>query len=469
MRPLGKPAAPQGQIHHSGQSSGPSRPRNAPPNWCRTELRWAYALGRILRACIVGDPDFTARGFLLREEHARYRGLSSSWFKRRLGLLSSPEGLLGEPSPLSPWLTSFVMQLLQWPGVQVGDHSGVGLHGIETPAQLLRVVEHRQEHQRALYAVQSRMPVYLLPASRGKRDGQPLLRVAMVQTLMPRVSVGSGKSDFDIKNPLYWSPDYRARHRAHLAAVCRLVAQHLETQRSAHVSGNGDSQPDGLDLIVLPELSVHPDDLWLLRSLSDATKANLFVGLTFQESAGGRLVNRALWMLRHEHDGRREIIRVHQGKQHLTKDERDMGIVDARDYQVLVEISAADGKHHRIAGAICYDATDLSLAADLRDKSDCLVIAALNKDVPTFDTMVQALNFHMFQPVVMTNSGQFGGSTAQVPYRERHDKVIAHVHGGGQVAVSIFELDLAAFKTRSRQRATKALKTWPAGFDGRGH
>ena len=56
--------------------------------------------------------------------------------------------------------------------------------------------------------------------------------------------------------------------------------------------------------------------------------------------------------------------------------------------------------------------------------------------------MVHALHYHMFQPVVTTNCGQYGGSTAQAPYRERYDKVIAHVHGAGQVAVSVFELNL---------------------------
>jgi hypothetical protein len=56
--------------------------------------------------------------------------------------------------------------------------------------------------------------------------------------------------------------------------------------------------------------------------------------------------------------------------------------------------------------------------------------------------MVHALHDHMFQPVVTTNCCQYGGSTAHAPYRERYDKVIAHVHGAGQVAVSVFELNL---------------------------
>ncbi len=425
-------------------------------------MHWAFSLGRILRSCIVGDLDFTARGFLVREDHGRYRGLSSSWFKRRLGLLNTPEGLLGEPAPLSPWLSELIMQLLQWPGLRLTNSLIEGLTVVDTPESLRKIVETRRAYQLGLYAVQSQLPVYALPASRGEREGKGELRVAMVQTLLPRLD------DFDTKNPLYWSPDFRARHRSHLAAVCRLVAQHLATERSARqTKPERPSTPAGIDLIVFPELSVHPDDLWLLRSLSDTTKSNLFVGLTFQEGPNRAPVNRALWMLRHERNGNREIVRVHQGKQWMTKPEEDMGIEGDRPYQVLIELAGPAGVVYRLGGAICYDATDLKLAADLRDKTDCLIISALNKDVPTFDAMVQALHYHMFQPVVMTNSGQYGGSTAQAPYRERYDKVIAHVHGAGQVAVSVFELSLGDFKTAKSEKTDKAQKTWPAGYVGR--
>lgn len=446
-------------------TAGAADPRSPPPPWCRESMQWAYSLGRILRSCIVGDPDFTARGFLVREDFGRYRGLSSSWFKRRLGLLNTPEGLLGEPAPLSPWVSELIMHLLQWPGLRIANSFVQGLAAVETPEHLLRIIKERQAHQRGLYAFQSELPVYSLPASRDQREGNPALRVAMVQTLLPRFT------DFDTKNPFYWSPAFRARHRAHLASVCRLVAQHLVTERSAKppkCDGEGQSAHAGVDLIVFPELAVHPDDLWLLRSLSDTTKSNIFAGLTFQQGSSGAPINRALWMLRQVHDGSREIVKVYQGKQWMTKPEKDMGVVGERPHQVLIELAGPHGAVYRLGGAICYDATDLKLAADLRDKTDCFVIAALNKDVPTFDAMVHALHYHMFQPVVMTNCGEYGGSTAQAPYRERYDKVIAHVHGVGQVAVSVFELDLGEFRSARSDNRGKALKGWPAGYLGRG-
>jgi hypothetical protein len=80
--------------------------------------------------------------------------------------------------------------------------------------------------------------------------------------------------------------------------------------------------------------------------------------------------------------------------------------------------------------------------------------------------MAAALHFHMYQPVVLVNSGEFGGSTAQVPL-PKHERLIAHVHGNSQVAVSVFEVDTAPFKSTAAGKVAKELKSPPAGYKGR--
>jgi hypothetical protein len=143
-----------------------------------------------------------------------------------------------------------------------------------------------------------------------------------------------------------------------------------------------------------------------------------------------------------------------------------MGVKGHRPHVTLVELPIGAKSRTRIAAAICYDATDLDLVADLRDRSDMFLVAALNQDVQTFDNMVAALHFHMYQPVVLANSGEFGGSTAQVPL-PKHERLIAHVHGNQQVAVSVFEVDPSLFKSTAAAKSPKVLKSPPAGYKGR--
>jgi len=71
-----------------------------------------------------------------------------------------------------------------------------------------------------------------------------------------------------------------------------------------------------------------------------------------------------------------------------------------------------------LTASVCYDATDPGLASDLRGKSDVWAIPALNKDVKTFDQMVLALHYHMFQRIIVTNNGQYGGGNAYWLARE---------------------------------------------------
>lgn len=440
-----------------------SNPLYANPPWVAPEKAWLYGLGRILRSALTGEYDFTSRRYLITEEVGRYSGLRSTWFKRRFGLLNSGQGLLDEPGPVSPWLSSLLSTLLQWPGVEFRINTASAAGNVRNAAELLALVQERILVQRGLFGSRSKTPMYVVPVD----DHEPLqdrpLRVAIVQPMRPR------REEFDDKDPTHWTPGTLAEHRRHLAEVCRLTHQKLKTwvsARSATASGKTDDPV--VDVILFPELAVHPEHVFLLRRLSDKVRANIFTGLTFLRShkAGG-VVNQGLWLIRTESpDHGRAFQYAWQGKLHPMKDEVKMGVKGHRPHVTLVELPIGAKSRTRIAAAICYDATDLDLVADLRDRSDMFLVAALNQDVQTFDNMVAALHFHMYQPVVLANSGEFGGSTAQIPL-PKHERLIAHVHGNQQLAVSVFEVDPSLFKSTSTAKSPKILKAPPAGYKGR--
>lgn len=434
------------------------------PQWVEDDKAWLYGLGRILRAALTGEFDFTSRRYLVTEEVGRYSGLRSTWFQRRFGLLNYGRGLMDEPAPISPWLSGLLSTLLKWPGVEFRANSAASAETMRTPEELLVLIERRINEQRALFGVRSKTPMYVVPTD----DHAPLqdrpLRIAIVQPMRPR------REEFDVKDPTHWTPSILAEHRRHLAEVCRLANQKLRTWASAQSprlgSDNGDTPL--VDVVLFPELAVHSEHIFLLRRLSDKLRANIFAGLTFFHSAKlNAPINQGLWLIRTESPGHgRNIQYVWQGKRHRTKLEREMGVEGYRPHLTLVELPIGSKTRTRIAASICYDATDLDLVADLRDKSDVFLVAALNQDVQTFDNMVAALHFHMYQPVVLANSGEFGGSTAQAPL-PKHERLIAHAHGNNQVTVSIFEIDPAPFKSTRPGKVVKELKTVPAGFKGR--
>jgi hypothetical protein len=122
-----------------------------------------------------------------------------------------------------------------------------------------------------------------------------------------------------------------------------------------------------------------------------------------------------------------------------------------------------------VTGSICYDATDIALASDLKGRSDIYLISALNRDVGTFDRMTEALHYHMYQMIVLANHAHFGGSNAYLPYREQFQKQVFHLHGQDEAVVAFFDIDNPAELVNrgsadSKVSSTKLWKTPPANW-----
>jgi len=434
------------------------------PSWCRPEEAWKYALGRLLRAAATGEPDFTVRHWLAREDVGWYLGIRSTWHKRRLGMLHTAEALRGTTAAITPWFSELLLYLLRWPGI--AERNQAKFKNICTRRDLLKIIEKRLEEQALIFGESSNLPIYRYPfewslnATRG-------LRVVMVQGLMPlHAHFDRGLDGFD-------DPGYRERHRNHTAALLHIATKHLAARD--YVLGR--SEKPHFDLVVFPELSIHVDDQDLMRAFSDATGAMLFYGLLGAKDLSGNSINAARWLVPQKRAQGRSWVQVDQGKFHLTGGEEKLGINSWRPYQVVIELhdplSSIAGPY-RLTGSICFDATDLALAADLRDESHMYVVSAMNKDVKTFDGMVAALRYHMYQHILIANVGEYGGSTAQAPYDQEHRRLISHSHGNEQLAISVFDVRMQDFGpelqaahpgiTTVKEVTERIGKTPPAGL-----
>lgn len=431
------------------------------PSWIEPKNQWTYVLGTVLRSCITGEFDFTTNSFLTTKDIGRYKGVKSTSYTRAFSLINRGKGLNDEFSPITPWVNELLYKLLQWPGVKQWDEEIKGWSHFSDVPSLSSIIDKRILHQKKIYGRLSNTPTYSIPIKRRVKKESSILKFAIVQPLLPQ------SNDFDVKNPLHWNTLYRKKHRNHLASICELVIKQIEATVTAQGDKNSADFSEGVDVIVFPELSIHPDDIDILKGLSDKTKAHIFAGLTFIEyEQTSEVVNQALWLLRSERKTGREFIEIYQGKNYMTTNEKKMNIKPHRPFQIIVELEGYGEKTIKLTGAICYDATDLAIAADLRDVSDVFLVSALNKDIQTFDNMIAYLHYHMYQPVILANTGEFGGSSVQAPFT-KHNRTIAHIHGNQQIGISIFDIDPTVFKKISKSKMQLDLKTPPAGYEGR--
>lgn len=414
--------------------------------------RSLYSLGKIIRSSILGDYDYTLSMVSQNNKRGYYTGIVSTIFTRSIGFNISLKALTDKKQPLSPWLLDTIFNMLRWP---YAFHT----HSRDTSFSLKELAKHisrRIDFQNSIFGDISNLPFYSYTVENMNLMKKNSVRIASVQTMMPFVK------DFDSKNPLYWSIEYRNNHRKHLINLCHLIDRHLKTQ-------NVTNDPNmNIDVIIFPELSIHIDDLGILENLSRITDASIFAGLTFMEhpTKDNEIVNQGIWLLNEKSDNEVRITPIYQGKGNMTKLEKEWNISGYRPYQLIIDFKLKDNISWKVSGSICYDSTDLKLATDLTDITDTFIVTALNKDIQTFDTMATALSYHMYQPVIIVNSGEFGGSTVQAPY-SGHNKLIAHLHGNKQLGLSIFDISPTDFKDTKPIILPKNRKTPPAEFTGR--
>lgn len=408
-----------------------------------------YWIGSIMRASVLGRLDFTGNRWKTGKT-ITYKGLRASWYKRRMGMMHSPEAVLGEFATVTSWFSELLMSSLQWPGFQSTYVANEDIKAIEDLKTFKQCIKGRLNKLNAIYCKASNVPLLPTTIGRPNKENQPF-RLITVQPLLPRTE------DFSITDPGLNNINTRAKHRDHLLAMCQLTFKTLQTKSSADKG----KQQHLADLIVFPEVAVHIDDLDVLKRLADKTRAIIFAGVVFTDHKG-RLVNFARWIIPDIRPSGRQWIIRDQGKEYMTPGEVDLGITGYRPCQHLIEIHGHPEGPFRLSGAICYDATDIRLAADLRDKTDLFVVAAHNADVSTFDNMAAALHFHMFQHIVIANIGEFGGTTIQAPFKLPYHRLISHVHGNDQIAINMADLDLAAFKRKVK--TYKEVKSKPAGL-----
>jgi len=206
-----------------------------------------------------------------------------------------------------------------------------------------------------------------------------------------------------------------------------------------------------LDLLIFPELAIHPNDIDpLILPFVRKHKCIMLFGQVYHRKDSRQdspLINSCLWMVPEWSRAEGfQIRRIEQGKKNLTVLERDLmpTPISFRPVQWLIEYQWCKTEEQSralvLSASVCYDATDLELAVDLRSKSDLFIICALNKDVGVFDRMSEGLHYHMFQGVIVVNNGEYGGSNFYMPFEKPFHRQVFHMHGQPQVSITFAEI-----------------------------
>lgn len=444
-----------------------------PPDWCESyEERQRAQIGQLLRFALRGPNDLYGNfNNDKASKHFQYKKPVSHWEQQRYSGFQG-RSAFGPPwLPLSSFTEELLFQLLRWPGSGISTvQKGLIQLRSEVTQRLKKLRIQRGEVSSVTFLEQTAN----WPSHPPKKPWDRLLRVGVVQSIIPDFDdYSEHANDPELIN----DPTFRSRQRGHLAAMIEGVSQMLRVRDTHRQQDRSDDRV--IDLLVFPELAIHPLDIDpIIVPFVRTHKCIVLFGQVYHKETslpGSPLINSCLWMIPQWSPAAGfQIRRIEQGKQNLTVDEEGLSPapVGFRPVQWLVEYQwHSDNENHRplvLSASVCYDATDLALASDLRTRSDLYFICALNRDVGTFDRMSEGLHFHMFQGVIVVNNGQFGGSSFFMPYSENYHRQIFHLHGQPQATIAFAEISPRKLVERPSNLENGlpegAWKTPPAGW-----
>ncbi|MGV8080108.1 MAG: RNA-directed DNA polymerase [Syntrophales bacterium] len=444
-----------------------------PPDWCESdEARHKFQVGIILRFALRGSTGFY-HNFCSQNSNkrVRYQRSVSHWEQQRYSSYQGRDAFGPAWLPISSFTENLLFELLRWPGSGIlKPQSSIE----ELLGKVLIRLTHLQKQRGTVTSVTFLEQEAPYPYKPIRKTWQRPLRIGIVQSITPNLN----DYENNINNPQLTNDlNLRTRQRGHLSAIMEGVAQMLRVRDTHQYVSMNDLQ---MDLLIFPELFIHPNDIntrvlpFVRKHRCLALFGQVYHPKTNNQSSP--LINSVLWMIPEWNVSRGlQIKRIEQGKKNLTKTESGFTPqpISFRPAQWLIEYQwHSNTETHRpliITASICYDATDIELAADLRKRSDLYIVCALNSDVGTFDRMSEGLHYHMYQGIIIVNNGEYGGSNFFMPFQSQHNRQILHLHGQPQASIAFVEIDPETLINRQNKLPNiRPRGTWkmpPAGWD----
>ncbi|MET4004292.1 hypothetical protein ABIB48_003030 [Arthrobacter sp. UYCu511] len=304
--------------------------------------------------------------------------------------------------------------------------------------------------------------------------------------------VKSGEDDqftFEIPNTLANTPHLRSSHdipKPRIAVTMLKIEEQSwlsslhnkpnlsrdRLYRVAHLINEILAKPTRPDYIVFPEVALPAS--WFIGIAKKLTSLGIsFIsGVEYIHADGGFVHNQIWASFVTDIFGFRSSVLYSQDKQHPAPNERiDLQTRPAHPLSLRPRTKWDKPpliKHgpHWLAFLICSELTNIEYRASLRGKVDFLIVPEWNRDLNTFNALIEsaALDMHAF--VIQVNNRMYGDSRVRAPMAKDYQRDIARVRGGLNDYFVLAEIDTAALRTFQAQVGPipGQFKPLPDGF-----
>lgn len=229
--------------------------------------------------------------------------------------------------------------------------------------------------------------------------------------------------------------------------------------------------PRNADYLVLPELSVPVRWFHRYAYKLRSQGIGLVAGVEYQHHGVDEVRNQ-VWATLALDGGTFPATFLHrQDKQKPAVHEKDaLAAVGGKRLVPEVAWHSVPVLHHNgfsFALLVCSELTNIDYRAQLRGKVDALVLPAWNRDLNTFNALVESAALDVHTHVVLANDRRYGDSRVRAPMAKEWLRELLRVRGGVENFVVMTDLDVPALRAHHSSFAPRdgAYKPLPDGFE----
>jgi hypothetical protein len=226
-----------------------------------------------------------------------------------------------------------------------------------------------------------------------------------------------------------------------------------------------------VDYILLPELSIPPKWFYHISNKLLSRGIVLIAGIEYVHHGQNKVANQVWGAFSHMGLGFPSFKIHKQDKQQAALHE-EQKLFELADLQLEPIISwelphrIQHGKFY-FGFLICSELTNIKYRSAFRGKVDVLFIPEWNKDLITFDAIVESSSLDIHAYIVQSNNREYGDSRIRAPYKKDWKRDLVRVKGGINDYYVIGELDidsLRRFQSTHRSQVGP-YKPVPDGFN----
>jgi hypothetical protein len=226
------------------------------------------------------------------------------------------------------------------------------------------------------------------------------------------------------------------------------------------------NESSGISYVAFPEVSMPLD--WALGIAKKLGERGIsFIAGIENHGADGEYTNEALVSLASNYFGRAGAICFVQRKLKLAHEEAAHCDDVGRNYQ---SPPVALGRPLYIHGGLCFgvlicsDLTTIANRSHFQGLVDLLFVLEWNKDVTTFEFLVESAAHDLHAPIVQINNRKYGDSRIRIPFEESYLRDVVRVKGGDENFYVVSSIDFAALRRFQRDPLAGGYKPLPIGY-----